>query len=277
MPSVRRRARAACAAAWTLHVHIAPDVDRAAHRRRLRSRAASQELGLAGFAAEVALHPDRRARPRSSAASSRASRCFGAVALNRAVGGMNPLAVEIAGARGRADGVAPDRRRATTRRPGAREPRRAPSCRRGASCSRSCARRACDIEPVAVVDDDGARAARDARRAQTVARHGMRARDRPPRPRRDLRRRRRRRRGGRARHRRDAPRVPRRRTSASRTRSSSPRRGALLERCFTTPHTGKVHVGALAGGHPRDRPRALGALDRPRPARQPAGRGRAAR
>ena len=66
----------------------------------------------------------------------------------------------------------------------------------------------------------------------------------------------------------------RRRTLASRTSSSSPGAARWIERCFTTPAHGQVHVGALARGHAGGRPRAHDALDRPRPGRQPAGRGR---
>ena len=37
-------------------------------------------------------------------------------------------------------------------------------------------------------------------------------------------------------------------------------RGALLERCFTTPHTGKIDVGAVDRQHPRDRGRSTRVL-----------------
>ena len=46
-------------------------------------------------------------------------------------------------------------------------------------------------------------------------------------------------------------------------------RGALLERCFTTPHTGKVSWERMFERGSRHRRGELGALDRSRPARQP--------
>ena len=43
-------------------------------------------------------------------------------------------------------------------------------------------------------------------------------------------------------------------------------RGAILERCFTTPYTGKCAWEHVAEAHPRHRPRAQPAVHRPRPA-----------
>ena len=51
-------------------------------------------------------------------------------------------------------------------------------------------------------------------------------------------------------------------------------KGALLERCFTTPHTGKVTWERWTREHSRHRTRALGPVDRSRAGVQPAGRGR---
>ena len=72
---------------------------RAAHHRRRLWR------GAAGARArrvrpEVALHLDRRARRGSSARPCPGSTRIGAITLNRAVGGLNPLAVEIAAREG---------------------------------------------------------------------------------------------------------------------------------------------------------------------------------
>ena len=75
---------------------------------------------------------------------------------------------------------------------------------------------------------------------ETIARHELILATGAPRPRRHLRGRRRRVRGGREDGRRHAPRVHRARTSRSRTRSRSPSKGCLLERCLTTPHSGKT-------------------------------------
>ena len=52
-------------------------------------------------------------------------------------------------------------------------------------------------------------------------------------------------------------------------------RGALLERCFTTPHTGKVTWERVFEAIRSTGPERLGPVHRPRPGLQPARRGRA--
>ena len=54
------------------------------------------------------------------------------------------------------------------------------------------------------------------------------------------------------------------------------RKGAMIERCFTTPYTGKCCVGAMDRGDACGRTRAHRRLQRPRPGEEPAGRGRPA-
>ena len=197
---------------------------------------------------------------------------LGAIALNRAVGGINPLAVEIAAREGArtvwmptVDAVNEAHEREAP--PGAKVPV-------WVKLQLELREQGIEIEPVPVVDADGTRAARDARGARDGRAPRDAARHRPPRARRDLRGRRRGARAGR--RARSSSRTPtsRRRTCRSRTSCALAERGALLERCFTTPHTGKMHLGAVDRGHPRDRRRELGPLDRPRPGVQPAGRGR---
>ena len=77
--------------------------------------------------------------------------------------------------------------------------------------------------------------------------------------------------------RRSSSRIPssRRRTCRSRTSSRSRAQGALLERCFTTPHTGKVAWERWLESIRATGPEHSVLVDRPRPGRQPAGRGRA--
>ena len=254
-----------------MHVHIAPDVvARIVDDVTLARRFA--ELGIAGFqlkshytsTAERARGRPRR-RPggpgaRRDRAQPRGRRDERARRRDR-------------GARGRAHGLDADRQlgqraaRARVRPPGAKVPvwvkfeleLREPGI---------------EIEPVAVVDDDGACCPRRARCSSGSPHHdlvlatGHLARD-------------------------EIFAVVDAAVAAGVARSSSPtpssrrrtcrvddqlalaERGALLERCFTTPHTGKVawedvieHI--RAGGR-----RAHGAVDRSRPGLQPAGRGRA--
>ena len=195
--------------------------------------------------AEVALHLDRRARAGRRARRAGHRRRSGRSPSTRAVGGLNPLAVEIAAREGARivwlptvdavneadardreypEGVAKPfwaRHPARAARAGHRAPSRSRwstrAARRCPSCSQVLAR---DRAPRA------------------------RARDRPPRARRDLRGRRRRGRGGRRARRRHAPRVPVRRISTIADQVELADRGALLERCFTTPLHAASAVGA---------------------------------
>jgi hypothetical protein len=92
------RARELVRGAFDLHVHVGPDViarriDDLSLARRFR------ELGLAGFALKSHYVPtaERAAVVRAAVPEVEA---IGAIALNRAVGGLNPLAVEIAAREG---------------------------------------------------------------------------------------------------------------------------------------------------------------------------------
>jgi Family of unknown function (DUF6282) len=92
------RARELVRGAFDLHVHVGPDViarriDDVSLARRFR------ELGLAGFALKSHYVPtaERAAVVRAAVPDVDA---IGAIALNRAVGGLNPLAVEIAAREG---------------------------------------------------------------------------------------------------------------------------------------------------------------------------------
>jgi uncharacterized protein DUF6282 len=228
-------ARALVRGAFDVHVHIAPDVvarriDDVALARRFA------ELDLAGFVlkSHYVSTAERASVVRSVVPG---VEVLGAIALNRSVGGMNALAVEIAGREGARVAWMPtvDALNETAGRsapaPGAKVPV-------WARIQLDLRARGLEVEPVAVVDDDGRvlPATRDV--LGVVASHGMvlatghLSRDEifavvdaaraegveqivithPEFPSQDL---------------------------SVEDQLELARRGALLERCFTTPHTGK--------------------------------------
>jgi Family of unknown function (DUF6282) len=92
------RARVLVRGAYDLHVHVAPDVP----QRRIDDRSLAQrfaELGLAGFALK-SHYTSTAERAQVVSALFEDVEVVGALALNRAVGGMNGLAVEIAAREG---------------------------------------------------------------------------------------------------------------------------------------------------------------------------------
>src|ERR671935_631847 len=97
-PAPSQRARELVRGAYDMHVHIAPDtVERIIDDVSLAERCL--ELGLAGF--QLKSHYTSTAeRARVVRRAVPGVEVFGAVTLNRAVGGMNPLAVEIAAREG---------------------------------------------------------------------------------------------------------------------------------------------------------------------------------
>jgi hypothetical protein len=92
------RARTLVQGAYDLHVHVAPDVP----RRRIDDRALAgrfAELGLAGFALK-SHYTSTAERAQVVSALTQGVEVVGTLTLNRAVGGMNALAVEIAAREG---------------------------------------------------------------------------------------------------------------------------------------------------------------------------------
>ena len=92
------RARALVQGAYDLHVHVAPDVP----RRRIEDRALAQrfvDLGLAGFALK-SHYTSTAERAQVVSALFESVEVVGTLTLNWAVGGMNALAVEIAAREG---------------------------------------------------------------------------------------------------------------------------------------------------------------------------------
>ncbi|HEX5191245.1 MAG TPA: DUF6282 family protein [Solirubrobacteraceae bacterium] len=233
-----RRARELLRGAYDTHIHVAPDVvGRIVDDVTLARRFA--RLGLDGFVlkSHYGSTAERAAVVRAAVPDVKA---LGAVTLNRAVGGLNPLAVEVAGREGArivwlptVDAVNESHERDVD-----------PSHRNGSvpvwvQLQRDLRDEGIEIEPVPVVDADGRVVDRLREVLRLIAKHqmvlatGHLARDEifavvdaaveagvqrivvthPEFPAQDL--------------------------SVADQRSLAAR-GALLERCLTTPHTGKI-------------------------------------
>jgi hypothetical protein len=230
------RARSLVRGAYDMHVHIAPDVvPRRIDDLELARRFA--ELGLAGF--QLKSHYTSTAE-RASVVSAAVpgTRVLGAIALNRAVGGMNAVAVEIAAREGARTVWLPtvdsvnESGEETQFPPGAKIPP-------WMELQRELRAEGVAIEPVPVVDDEGAVLSETRVVLRAIARHGLvlatghlsrdeifavvdAAREEGV----------------------DEivvthPDFPSQSLSID-DQAALADRGVLLERCFTTPHTGKV-------------------------------------
>lgn len=229
------RARALLRGAFDTHVHIAPDVvprkiDDISLARRF------EELGMAGFVLK-SHYTSTAERAGVVRAAVPGVHVLGAIAMNRAVGGMNPLAVEIAAREGARTVWLPtvdavneaDERDAP---PGARVPV-------WVKLQLELRERGIEIEPVPVLDDRGVLLPATREVLAAIARNGMALAT-----------------GHLSRDEiftavdgaieegvRDIvvthPEFPSQNLSLEDQRALADR-GALLERCFTTPHTGKV-------------------------------------
>jgi hypothetical protein len=229
------RARALVRGGFDTHIHIAPDVvprkiDDVALARRC------QELGIAGFVlkSHYGSTAERAAVVRAAVPGIEA---LGAITLNRAVGGINPLAVEIAAREGArtvwlptVDAVNEASEREAP--PGAKVPV-------WVKLQLELREQGLEIPPVPVVDADGAVLPETRAVLAMIARHGMVLAT-----------------GHLGRDEIVAvvdaavdagidpivvthPEFPSQNLSVEDQRGLAAR-GALLERCFTTPHTGKV-------------------------------------
>jgi hypothetical protein len=229
------RARALLKGAFDTHLHIAPDVvERKIDDISLAHR--FEELGMAGFVlkSHYGSTAERAAVVRAVVPGIRA---LGAISLNRAVGGVNPLAVEIAARQGArtvwlptVDAVNESQEREAP--PGAKVPV-------WVKLQLELREQGIEIEPVPVVDGGGAVLSKAREVLAMIARHGM---------------------GLATGHLgrdeiftvvdaaleegvRDIvvthPEFPSQNLSLD-DQGALADRGALLERCFTTPHTGKV-------------------------------------
>lgn len=97
-PRPRQAARDLVVGAVDLHVHVAPDVMRRSVTDVELARRHRDE-GLAGFVLKSHYTPTAE-RASSVAAAVPGAAVYGAITLNGSVGGINPLAVEIAGREG---------------------------------------------------------------------------------------------------------------------------------------------------------------------------------
>jgi hypothetical protein len=236
LPPVSQRARELLHGAVDTHVHIAPDVvGRKIDDLSLARRFA--ELGLAGFLLK-SHYTSTAERASVVRAAVPGVEVFGAIALNRAVGGMNAVAVEIAAREGARTVWFPtvdsenEAGEETAFPPGAKVPV-------WMELQRELRSSGVELQPVAVVDGDGAVLPETRDVLATIARHGLLLAT-----------------GHLARDEifavvdasveqgvRDIvvthPDFPSQSLSFD-DQSALAAKGALLERCFTTPHTGKT-------------------------------------
>ena len=230
-----QRARRLLHGAYDTHIHVGPDVvERKIDDVSLARRFA--ELGMAGFIlkSHYTSTAERAAVVRKAVPGIEA---LGAIALNRAVGGLNPLAVEIAAREGArtvwlptVDSVNESHEREAA--PGAKVPV-------WVRLQLDLREQGIEIEPVPVVDDAGAVLPETREVLAMVARHGMLLAT-----------------GHLGRDEIFAvvdaareegvqevvvthPEFPSQNLSVDDQKALA-ENGALLERCFTTPHTGKI-------------------------------------
>jgi Family of unknown function (DUF6282) len=251
-PVPSERARELVTGAYDTHVHVAPDVmERLIDDLDLARRCA--EVGLAGFVLKSHYVPtaERASVVRKAVPGVEA---LGAITLNASVGGLNPVAVEIAGRQGArvvwmptVDSLNQRRSRAADP-PGAKPPM-------WAAVQDDLRDQGMEPDPVEVVDERGMPTRGCLAVLQLIARHGMTL----------------------ATGHLDGAEIVAvveaatdagvREVVVTHPEFTSQRlpvdvqqrlaaRGALLERCFTTPHTGKVsweemldHVRAVGPEH----------------------------
>ncbi len=229
------RARELLRGAFDTHVHVAPDVV----PRRIDDLALARRFGALGLGGFVLKSHYGATAERASVVQAAVPgvRVLGAISLNRAVGGINPLAVEIAAREGArtvwfptVDALNEAHEREAP--PGAKVPV-------WAALQRELREQGLELEPVAVLDRAGAVLPEVRQVLRMIARHGMLLAT-----------------GHLSRDEIFAlvdaaraegvqeivithPEFPSQSLSVADQRALA-ERGALLERCFTTPYTGKV-------------------------------------
>lgn len=235
-PQPSAHARELVRGAYDVHIHVAPDV----MRRRIDDVSLAERfaaVGMAGFVLKSHYVPTaeraevvRRAYPGVAA--------LGAITLNASVGGMNPIAVEIAGRGGAKVVWLPTVDSANQRKSLAREPEGA-TPPMWAQLQDDLRAEGMAADPVDVLAEDGTVTERTRQVLRLIARHDMALAT------------------GHL-HQDESARVidvaveegvrrivvthpefTSQRIGAERQRDLAAK-GALLERCFTTPHTGKV-------------------------------------
>jgi hypothetical protein len=240
-PRPSAKARELLRGAFDTHIHVAPDVvERKIDDISLAHR--FEELGMAGFVlkSHYGSTAERASVVRAAVPGVQA---LGAVSLNRAVGGMNPLAVEIAAREGArtvwfptVDSVNESHEREVNESRGGRDRVKVPVW---VKLQLELREQGIEIEPVPVVDPSGWVLAAAREVLDMIARHRMVLAT-----------------GHLGRDEIFAvvdaalaagvetivithPEFPSQNLSVEDQRALA-ERGALLERCFTTPHTGKV-------------------------------------
>lgn len=168
--SPSERARALVRGAYDLHVHVAPDVP----TRRIDDRLLAQrfaELGLAGFALK-SHYTSTAERAQVVSALFEEVEVVGTLTLNRAVGGMNALAVEIAAREGARIVWMPtvDSPAETA---GRTEPREGDKVPQWARLQHELRRLGLSVHPVHVTGPDGALLPETHAVLRAIARHGL--------------------------------------------------------------------------------------------------------
>jgi uncharacterized protein DUF6282 len=164
------RARALVVGAYDLHIHVAPDVPpRRIDDVTLARRFA--EVGLAGFALK-SHYTSTAERAQVVSAVVPSVRVVGAIAMNQAVGGMNPLAVEVAAREGARIVWMPtvDSPAETA---GRTEPKPGDKVPQWARLQHELRELGLGVEPVHVTGADGALLADTREVLRAIARHGL--------------------------------------------------------------------------------------------------------
>ncbi len=169
-PEPTEHARVLVRGGYDLHVHIAPDVP----RRRIDDVALARrfgELGLAGFALK-SHYTSTAERAQVVSGVVAGVRVLGTLTLNRAIGGMNALAVEIAAREGARIVWMPtfDSPAETA---GRTEPRPGDNVPIWARLQHELRSLGLGVEAVRVTDDDGAVLGEVRDVLRTIARHGL--------------------------------------------------------------------------------------------------------
>ena len=169
-PPPSERARALVEGGYDLHIHVAPDVP----RRRIDDVTLTHrfgELGLAGFALKSHYTSTAERAQIVSEVEPRV-RAIGTITLNQAIGGMNALAVEIAAREGARIVWMPtvDSPAETA---GRQEPKPGDKVPLWASLQHELHSLGLSIEPVHVTDGDGRLLPETREVLRAIARHGL--------------------------------------------------------------------------------------------------------
>ena len=164
------RARQLVRGAYDLHIHVAPDVP----KRRIDDFALAHrftEVGLAGFGLK-SHYTSTAERAQIVSAAVPGVRAIGTLTLNRAVGGMNALAIEIAAREGARIVWMPTVDSAAETA-GRTEPRPGDNVPQWAQLQHELHELGLSVEPVEVVDASGELLPETRNVLRAIARHGL--------------------------------------------------------------------------------------------------------